>query len=93
MEIPPPGGHHQVASIDIIAAAAATATAADEGAVAVVAADESDLVPQPKLHLTLRGPSLPNVPDVEVELSTDNGEWTVFKAVQKLIQSSTLGNR
>lgn len=52
---------------------------------------ESELVPQPKLSLVLRGPSMPNVPDVEVEL-TDN-DWTVFKAVQKLMQASNLGNR
>ncbi|XP_057377283.1 E3 ubiquitin-protein ligase Ufd4-like [Daphnia carinata] len=52
---------------------------------------DADLVPQPKLHLILRGPGLPNIPDVEIELT--DGDWTVFKAVQKLIQSSALGTR
>ena len=34
----------------------------------------------PKLHLTIRGPNLPGVPDIEVDLT--NPDWTVFKAVQ-----------
>ena len=52
---------------------------------------DADLVPQPKLHLVLRGPCLPNIPDVELELT--DGDWTVFKAVQKLIQMSAMGTR
>jgi E3 ubiquitin-protein ligase HECTD1 len=52
---------------------------------------DADLVPQPKLHLVLRGPCLPNIPDVEIELT--DSDWTVFKAVQKLIQASALGTR
>merc|ERR550534_3214306 len=52
---------------------------------------ETDLVPQPKLHLTLRGPCMPNIPDVEIELH--DADWTIFKALQKLVQASTMGNR
>jgi E3 ubiquitin-protein ligase HECTD1 len=52
---------------------------------------DADLVPQPKLHLVLRGPCLPNIPDVEIELT--DSDWTVFKAVQKLIQASAMGTR
>ncbi|KAG8236030.1 hypothetical protein J437_LFUL015408, partial [Ladona fulva] len=48
-------------------------------------------IPQPKLRLTLRGPNLPGIPDVEVEL--DNPEWTIFRAVQELVQMADLGSR
>ena len=46
---------------------------------------------QGKLSLVLRGPNLPGVPDVEVELG--EGEWTIFKAVQTIIQSAALGSK
>ncbi|XP_067009629.1 E3 ubiquitin-protein ligase HECTD1 isoform X3 [Anabrus simplex] len=52
---------------------------------------EVDLMPQPKLQLVLRGPNLPGVQDVEVELNDPN--WTIFRAVQQLIQMADLGSR
>merc|ERR1719193_2183056 len=46
---------------------------------------------QGKLNLVLRGPNLPGVPNVEVELG--EGEKTIFKAVQTIIQSAALGSK
>ncbi|XP_067621577.1 E3 ubiquitin-protein ligase Ufd4 isoform X2 [Eurosta solidaginis] len=45
-------------------------------------------LPQPVLSLILRGPSIGGVPDVEIELT--NSEWTIFRAVQELLQVSQL---
>uniref|UniRef100_W8ARD3 E3 ubiquitin-protein ligase n=1 Tax=Ceratitis capitata TaxID=7213 RepID=W8ARD3_CERCA len=45
-------------------------------------------LPQPVLSLVLRGPSIGGVPDVEIELC--NSEWTIFRAVQELLQVSQL---
>ncbi|XP_050441159.1 E3 ubiquitin-protein ligase HECTD1 isoform X2 [Adelges cooleyi] len=56
--------------------------------------DKSSVVNQsslPKLKLTLKGPNLPGVKDVEVELKDPN--WTIFHAVQKLAQLADLGSR
>ncbi|XP_046388843.1 E3 ubiquitin-protein ligase Ufd4 isoform X5 [Ischnura elegans] len=50
-----------------------------------------NFINQPKLRLVLRGPNLPSIPDVEVEL--DNPDWTIFRAVQELIQMADLGSR
>ncbi|XP_011189869.2 E3 ubiquitin-protein ligase Ufd4 isoform X3 [Zeugodacus cucurbitae] len=50
--------------------------------------DEHVPLPQPVLSLVLRGPSIGGVPDVEIELS--NSEWTIFRAVQELLQVSQL---
>lgn len=47
--------------------------------------------PQPKLHLTLRGPNLPGVPDIEIDLS--ESDWTIFRAVQFIVQNSNLGSK
>lgn len=52
---------------------------------------EHELLPQPRLQLVLRGPNLPGIPDVEIELSDPS--WTIFKAVQELIQMAELGSR
>lgn len=52
---------------------------------------EHELLPQPRLQLILRGPNLPGIPDVEIELS--DSSWTIFKAVQELIQMAELGSR
>lgn len=49
------------------------------------------ITPQPKLHLTLRGPNLPGIQDVEFELN--NRKATIFQAVQDLIQSSQIGTK
>ena len=55
------------------------------------ASQGSGATQQGKLSLVLRGPNLPGVPDVEVELG--EGEWTIFKAVQTIIQSAALGSK
>ncbi|KAI4462742.1 e3 ubiquitin-protein ligase trip12 [Holotrichia oblita] len=54
-------------------------------------ASEHELLPQPRLQLILRGPNLPGIPDVEVELNDPS--WTIFKAVQELVQLTELGSR
>ncbi|CAH0382752.1 unnamed protein product [Bemisia tabaci] len=46
---------------------------------------------QPRLRLTLRGPNIPGVQDVEIELV--DPQWTIFHAVQELIQIADLGSR
>lgn len=43
---------------------------------------------QPTLNLVLRGPNLNGVNDVEIPLT--NREWTIFRAVQELIQMTNL---
>ncbi|KAH8394178.1 hypothetical protein KR215_003788 [Drosophila sulfurigaster] len=43
---------------------------------------------QTMLGLKLRGPGVGGVPDVEIDL--DNSEWTIFRAVQELLQNSQL---
>ncbi|UYV64246.1 HECTD1 [Cordylochernes scorpioides] len=45
----------------------------------------------PRLCLVLRGPGLQQVEDMELELS--HPDWTIFRAVQTLIQSSAMGSR
>lgn len=52
---------------------------------------EHELLPQPKLQLVLRGPNLPGIPDVEVELNDRSS--TIFKAVQEMIQMAEMGTR
>lgn len=79
LDIPLPGG-------DIAGAEAVVPSSSGTSSQA-----ETDLVPQPKLHLTLRGPCMPNIPDVEIELH--DADWTIFKALQKLVQASAMGNR
>ncbi|RWS30867.1 E3 ubiquitin-protein ligase HECTD1-like isoform X10 [Leptotrombidium deliense] len=45
----------------------------------------------PKILLTMRGPNIPGCDDFEVDLV--NPKWTLFAAVQHLIQASNLGTR
>lgn len=45
----------------------------------------------PRLQLILRGPNMPGVADVEVDLT--NLDWSIFKAVQHCIQASNIGNK
>ncbi|XP_065332241.1 E3 ubiquitin-protein ligase HECTD1 isoform X2 [Cloeon dipterum] len=52
---------------------------------------ETTLLPQPKLKLVLKGPNLPGVPDQEISL--EDPEWTIFRAVQHLVESADLGTR
>ena len=84
LEIPPPGAGAEGAEAVVSGGGASASAHQDSEA-------DADLVPQPKLHLILRGPCLPNIPDVEIELT--DGDWTVFKAVQKLVQLSAMGTR
>jgi len=53
----------------------------------------SELTPSysQRLSLTLRGPNLPGVPDIEVELASP--DWTIFKAVQEIAQKASLGTK
>ena len=44
---------------------------------------------QPRLQLCLRGPNLPGIVDVEIDLSEP--EWTIFRAVQYVMQASSVG--
>ncbi|XP_035233746.1 LOW QUALITY PROTEIN: E3 ubiquitin-protein ligase HECTD1-like, partial [Stegodyphus dumicola] len=46
---------------------------------------------QPKLSLQLKGPNIPGVLDVVLDLT--DPDWTIFHAVQQLIQESQLGTR
>lgn len=46
----------------------------------------------PAFNLALsRGPNLPGIPDIEVDLT--DPDWTIFKAVQHIIQSSNIGSK
>lgn len=48
-------------------------------------------VSQPTLSLTLRGPNINGVADVEVPLS--NPDWTIFRAVQELMQQTSMSKQ
>lgn len=45
-----------------------------------------------RLQLLLRGPNMPGVQDIELDL-TSTLDWSIFKAVQNCIQTSNLGNK
>lgn len=49
---------------------------------------DSAPVPQPSLHLVLRGPNMTGVGDVEIPLI--NRDWTIFRAVQELVQVTNM---
>ncbi|XP_046415762.1 E3 ubiquitin-protein ligase HECTD1 isoform X1 [Neodiprion fabricii] len=51
----------------------------------------SGLPTSPKLSLTLKGPGLPGIPDVEVPLTEPQS--TIFQVVQELMQLTELGSR
>ncbi|KZC09014.1 E3 ubiquitin-protein ligase HECTD1, partial [Dufourea novaeangliae] len=48
-------------------------------------------LPMPRLSLTLKGPGLPGVPDVELPLTEPHA--SIFQAVQELMQLTELGSR
>ncbi|XP_018579699.1 E3 ubiquitin-protein ligase Ufd4 isoform X5 [Anoplophora glabripennis] len=52
---------------------------------------EHELLPQPKLQLMLKGPNMPGILDVEVELSDPS--WTIFRAVQELMQLAEFSSK
>lgn len=49
------------------------------------------MLPQPKLQLVLKGPNMPGIVDVEVELSDPT--WTIFRAVQELMQMAEFSSK
>uniref|UniRef100_A0A1B0ANY5 E3 ubiquitin-protein ligase n=1 Tax=Glossina palpalis gambiensis TaxID=67801 RepID=A0A1B0ANY5_9MUSC len=53
-----------------------------------VKSNEQEPMQQPVLALSLRGPSIGGVADVQIELV--NNDWTIFRAVQELLQASQL---
>ncbi|CAM1299094.1 HECTD1 (predicted) [Pycnogonum litorale] len=53
--------------------------------------EDRDSTPQPKLSLVLKGPNLPSVTDVKIPLA--NSEWSIFHAVQQLVQKSEMGSK
>uniref|UniRef100_A0A1A9V2A8 E3 ubiquitin-protein ligase n=1 Tax=Glossina austeni TaxID=7395 RepID=A0A1A9V2A8_GLOAU len=53
-----------------------------------VKSNEQEPLQQPVLALSLRGPSIGGVADVQIELV--NNDWTIFRAVQELLQASQL---
>ena len=55
-----------------------------------IAAEQSTSYTQ-KLSLTLRGPNLPGVTDIEVDLASP--DWTILKAVQEIAQKASLGTK
>lgn len=53
------------------------------------ALDLQHVMAEPALHLTLKGPNLAGVPDVEIALANAS-DMTIFSAVQELMQMSVL---
>lgn len=45
---------------------------------------DHEFLPQPKIQLILKGPNMPGITDVEIELNDPT--WTIFRAVQELMQ-------
>lgn len=54
-------------------------------------AEVRDITPQPRILLSLRGPNMTGVSEIEMDLS--NPSWTIFSAVQHLIQNTDFGTR
>lgn len=52
---------------------------------------EHEILPQPKLHLILKGPNMPGIADVEIELNDPS--WTIFRAVQELMQMADFSTK
>lgn len=53
-----------------------------------VQSNDTPPIPQPSLYLVLRGPNMTGTNDVEIPLT--NPDWTIFRAVQELIQVTNL---
>lgn len=56
-----------------------------------IQSSELSQIPQPSLYLVLRGPNMAGVNDVEIPLT--NHDWTIFRAVQELIQMTNLSKQ
>lgn len=55
---------------------------------------KNDVTPvhhQPSLHLVLRGPNMTGINDVEIPLT--NRDWTIFRAVQELVQITNMSKQ
>lgn len=78
LEIPPPGGQEEAADGE-----------GDDDDDEELEGIDQHVMPEPALQLTLKGPNLPGVPDVEIPLANTN-EATIFSAVQELMQMSAL---
>lgn len=53
--------------------------------------DVNQPIPQPSLYLILKGPNMTGITDVEVPLT--NPEWTIFRAVQELVQMTNMAKQ
>lgn len=49
------------------------------------------LAGQPTLSLVMKGPNIPGISDVQVSLA--NSDWTIFRAVQELMQKSSMAKQ
>lgn len=78
LEIPPPGGCEDSDDMEC--------DAEEENA---LEEELQHIMQEPALHLTLKGPNLAGVPDVEIPLANAS-EMTIFSAVQELMQMSVL---
>ncbi|XP_026465706.1 E3 ubiquitin-protein ligase Ufd4 isoform X4 [Ctenocephalides felis] len=65
--------------------------APDAGAESPIPGLDGDGPAKPQLQLILKGPNLPGVPDIEIPL--ESCEWSIFRAVQELIQLSEIGSK
>lgn len=52
---------------------------------------QKQAIAQPSLHLILRGPNMTGVNDVEIPLT--NRDWTIFRAVQELVQMTNISKQ
>lgn len=77
LEVPAPGGFEEASEGDLNN---------EED----IACQQQHVVAQPALHLTLKGPNLAGVADVEISLPPDANEMTIFSAVQELMQMTVL---
>ena len=89
---PRPGRTNVPQTSDIVVAPPAVAASAEDVPSSVSASpppEEGKASPlldpsQPRLQLCLRGPNLPGIVDVEIDLNEP--EWTIFRAVQYVMQ-------
>ena len=89
---PRPGRTNVPQTSDIVVAPPAVVASAEDDPSSVSASpppEEGKASPlldpsQPRLQLCLRGPNLPGIVDVEIDLNEP--EWTIFRAVQYVMQ-------
>lgn len=86
IEIPPPPGDMDIMDECCPVPSSGPSTAPMIGDVKSDGGQQS-----PRIHLSLRGPGLAGVSDVSLELTDPS--WTMFRAVQMLMQMSDLPNQ